>query len=1436
MEIKEFIESLKKRNFSLERENDTLILKSEKNVGQDEIQAIKKNEFVINYIKENKKRLIEFLSSSTEFYPDKKSKDISSIYRLSPLQEGMMFHSLYNRGSGVYIEQFSCDIIGLELDVMRKSWSHLLKWHSILRSSFYYAEFNVPVQCVHNEASLPIQEIDYRHLDSTEQEEKIKAHQISDSQKEFDFKVAPLMRIALFRLSDNKHRMLWTYHHILVDGWSMPILMEEFLTTYDSLAHGNEPKIRDEDRYEEYIRYIERTDKQAQEAYWQHYMHGVQNSTQLPFINQKHERNRAEGAFQSLSLRLDTNLTSKAERYVQKFRLTLNTLMQGVWSYLLSRYTGNPTVVYGVVVSGRPDDLHDIHNRVGLYINTLPTRIRITDQQTIAEWLQEIQSEQVSSRQYEHTSLQDIQRIIGIPGDFFDSLLVFENYPVSKLLTNSQWTLEVGNISIKDQTNYPLNLIISTAEEIDIRFLYNIDVLPEANVRRIREHFEYVFMQIVDSAEESVVKNIKLLTSFEEEQLLLKFNNTVVTYPAEKTVLDLFREQVAKNPQAAAVRFEEEQLTYLQLNEKSNQLAHYLRAKGVKEETLVPICLDRSLDMIVGILGILKAGGAYVPVDPEYPRERIKYMLEDTGAALILTNKQSLPKIPGKDLEIIDLESRWLEIDKQPTSDPQINLSSHNLAYVIYTSGSTGRPKGVLNQHSGLFNRLCWAQDFFSLTSQDSVLQKTTFCFDVSVWELIWPLLAGARLVLAKPGGHLDIGYLKSVIETQQITMVHFVPSMLSIFLSEIKPGDCQNLKKVLCSGEALKSSQVVMFNKMLPSTELHNLYGPTEAAIDVTYWSPSQDHQESDLVPIGRPLANTSIYILDMEDRLVPLGCIGEINIGGIQVARGYLNREELSAQKFVKDVFKEGSGDKMYRTGDLGRWLPDGNIEYLGRIDDQIKIRGFRVELEEIEAGIISQPGAGNAKIIVTGDESLVGKSLNAYIEINKDRLPLLSNYLQIIRNNQAKTSDLKILPNGLPILVSNFNEVNFLYEEIFRNLCYLQNGISLNENSCVIDIGANVGFFSVFLNILSENITVYSFEPIPEIYDQLVANRNLYKVNGKAFPLALLDKEQELEFEYYPGMSILSGIGNDRHLVMDVVRRYIEKSNSDDLVSQEIDALLETKLVSKKVTCQSKTLSQIISEENLQRIDLVKIDVENSEHLVIAGISDTDWDKIDSVIIEVHDVDRRLESLTNVLTSKGFELHVEKQSILSVGDILYNIYALKPGLKKALTSLGDNEKIRSNGWKQPGQFVNAIKEHLQTNLPEYMVPSTFTLMDHFPINQNGKLDKNKFPAPSVDALRNTEYTGPRNDVETKLVDIWKELLKKEQIGIGDDFFELGGHSLLAMKMVSYIERRLLLSIPIKLLFQLRTINDLGKYIATQQKGLNEDQTSSDFELIDV
>ncbi|HYC30038.1 MAG TPA: amino acid adenylation domain-containing protein, partial [Chitinophagaceae bacterium] len=709
-------------------------------------------------------------------------------------------------------------------------------------------------------------------------------------------------------------------------------------------------------------------------AYWQQKLADVA-PLQLPTDHIRPAVQSTRGAITAFSI--DKALAAQLHALSEQQGTTLFMTLLAAFNVLLHRYSGQEDICIGTPVAGRWQ--RETEELIGFFVNTVVLRTSMSSDISFTQLLRQVRTNALEAFEHQDAPFEKIVEAVVKERDLsrnplFQVMFVFQNRERLPELELGHLALDEQNV--EDSTSlFDLSMsIVETSQGLRLGIEYSTDLFEQRTIVKFGEHFTSLLQAIVHEPNQAI-GSINMLSEAEQHQLLHGFNDTAVPY-ADKTLVDLFEEQVQRTPLAVVVKFRDSQLTYKELDERTNQLAHYLRKREVKQESLVAICLDRSLEMIIGILGILKAGGAYVPIDPEYPQERIGYMLHDTGATVVLSSAACADRIAVKGTDIIELDTHWLLISNEPVTRPAIELMPSHLAYVIYTSGSTGRPKGVMNEHRGVVNRLCWTQDHFRLGSEDVVLQKTTFCFDVSVWELLWPLMAGAKLVFAEPGGHKDNTYLKAVIEQEGITVLHFVPSMLGVFLPDLAPGACGSLRKVLCSGEALNAWQANLFREKLPSASLHNLYGPTEAAVDVTCWDVPAGN--IDKVVIGKPIANTSIYILNSSDQLVPAGGIGEICIGGVQVARGYLNQAALTEEKFISDPFSNKPGARLYRTGDLGRWLSDGNIEYLGRIDDQVKIRGYRIELGEVEAALLQTRLVQQAVVIAkeaSGSNRLIG-----------------------------------------------------------------------------------------------------------------------------------------------------------------------------------------------------------------------------------------------------------------------------------------------------------------------------------------------------------------------------------------------------------------------------------------------------------------------------
>ncbi|MBO9733247.1 MAG: amino acid adenylation domain-containing protein, partial [Chitinophaga sp.] len=674
-----------------------------------------------------------------------------------------------------------------------------------------------------------------------------------------------------------------------------------------------------------------------------------------------------------LLYKLDKTVAGKVLSLCKGQELSVYIYMVTACCVLINKYTGAQYITICAPLFDKQQHPHAPHQQ-----QYLPLLCNINPEKTFKELLVSIGEVVLHAAGNQHYPLTGIYQELDIDEKRFDMMLSCDQ-------------LHGSHPKKKNESPFLIDLDIQNAE---ISFRVSCAVQTTFSIDGFITHLKAVITESLSHLSVPVA-TISLLSASERAFLLQERNDTFVDTGDDRTMADLFAESVARDAAATAVVCGGESLSYGELDKQSNRVARYLRKKGVMEDDLVAVCLDRSLDMIVSLLGIIKAGAAYVPVDPAYPSSRIDYILSDTKAKIVLSSYAYADNFRAhNDVEVLDMNNAavWLE---DCTDEPvETNLHPGHLAYVIYTSGSTGRPKGVMNEHRGVVNRLLWTQSYFGLTPADAVLQKTTYCFDVSVWELFWPLIAGCRLVFAAPGGQQDPYYLKQLIKSAQITTIHFVPSMLGVFCDSVDEGEVFPLRRVLCSGEALKSAHVKQFRDKLGDIGLHNLYGPTEAAIDVSCWTVPLLPALPAIVPIGKPVWNTSLYILDDQLNVLPAGASGELLIGGVQVARGYLNQPELSAAKFIDNPYAAG---RLYHTGDLARWLPDGNIEYLGRRDDQVKVRGFRVELGEVERMLQQAPGIKQAVVLVNNDAA-GSKILAGYIvtsdEFSKE---IVNGYLQ-------------------------------------------------------------------------------------------------------------------------------------------------------------------------------------------------------------------------------------------------------------------------------------------------------------------------------------------------------------------------------------------------------------------------------------------------------
>jgi amino acid adenylation domain-containing protein len=919
-------------------------------------------------------------------------KNIEDAYPLSPMQQGMLFHSLYAPASGVYVEQISFDVRGaLEVSAFAQAWQQLVARHPVLRTAFVWENLEKPLQVVGRQVKFPWEEQDWQGVSPIEQQERLETLLHADRKRGFELSKAPLMRLILIHLTEATYYFIWSHHHLLLDGWSAALLFTEFISYYKAFCQGQNLSLERPRPYRDYIAWLQQQDLSQAEVFWREMLKGFTAPTRL-WVDQVSSRlpNQEQG-YDKQKIKLSVATTAALQSLARQHQLTLNTLVQGAWALLLSCYSGEEDVVFGATVSGRPSALMNAESMVGLFINTLPVRVQVAPEKFLLPWLKKLQAQQVEARQYEYSPLIEVQGwsevARGVP--LFENIVVFMKYPVDTSLQERNGNLEIRRLdSIEriERTNYPLTVWVAVLSELSLEIVYDSHRFDSATITRMLGHLQTLLEGIVANPEQRL-EDLSLLTEAEQHQLLMEWNGTQTEYPHEKCIHQLFEAQVERTPDAVAVVFEDEQLTYRELNQRANQLAQRLQQLGVKPDVLVGICVERSLEMVVGLLGILKAGGAYVPLDPAYPQERLAFILEDAFVPVLLTQEKLVAALPEHKAKVVRLDADWKEIAKESARNPLSKATTEDLAYVIYTSGSTGQPKGVQIPHGALVNFLSAMRLTPGLTQEDILLSLTTLSFDIAVLELYLPLIVGARLVVVSREVAADGTCLLERLASSGATVMQATPATWRLLLVAGWQGSWS--LKILCGGEALDRK---LANQLLErGTELWNLYGPTET----TVWSAAYkvETQESafrrdGVVSIGRPIANTQFYILDQHRQPVPVGVPGELHIGGLGLARGYLNRPELTAEKFIPNPFNDDPASRLYKTGDLVRYRPDGTLEYLERIDHQVKIRGFRIELGEIEA-VLSQHPKVRASVVMVREDEPENKRLVAYAVLQPEQV---------------------------------------------------------------------------------------------------------------------------------------------------------------------------------------------------------------------------------------------------------------------------------------------------------------------------------------------------------------------------------------------------------------------------------------------------------------
>lgn len=944
-----------------------------------------------------------------------KRDQVQDMYYLSPMQEGMLFHTLHHQEKGFYVEQMDMNVKGtLRHDLLEKSMNIIVERYDIFRTVFLHEKVKRPVQVVLKNRPFQLDVVDIQDLSESEQLERIDRFKQKDQLRGFDLSKDLLMRASVFQTGPSSYRWIWSYHHILLDGWCFGLVVQELFAIYHALLHDIPYRLEPVKPYKEYIHWLEKQDKQASLEYWTQSLAGFEG--QSTFKEQRKQTNEHE--LGEIEWAMSKEETAALSELALQQNATLSSALQSAWSILLSRYQRSNDVLFGTVVSGRPADLAGVDRMVGLFINVIPRRIQLTDQMTFRSLLSETQQQSLAAEPHQYIPIYDIQAKAG-QQQLIDHIVVFENVPAAK--KDEQESLlgfTVEDMNVYEKSNYDLNLLASPGEQLQLKLAFNQRAFDPAFVRKLKDQLTLLIKEAIKHPDQSV-HTLTLVTKQEKQRMLEEWNAPELEHD-QLYLTKWFEHNVRKQPNAVALSAGDHTMTYAELNEQANRLARHLQKNGVGHQTVTAILAERTPELIVSLLAVLKAGATYVPIDPDYPESRIQYMLKDSGATHLLTHSSFISQTRSLAFDGTYLFADDQEILLMSSENLPLEAGLDDTAYIMYTSGTTGQPKGIMTTHSNIA-RVVKNTNYLTILETDTLLSLSNSVFDGFTFDVYGALLNGAKLVLPQKETILDMGKLTELIKGEHISVM-FVPTALFHLLVDEGTDWMRGVRKVLFGGERASVQHVRKAFDVMGKGRLLNVYGPTESTVFATYYPIDEAIPlEAHSIPIGKPLNQTGAYILSEHRQLQPIGLVGELCLSGKGLAKGYLNRPDLTKQVFIPHPF--ASGERLYRTGDLAYFREDGLIEYAGRVDDQVKIRGHRIELTEIEANLLMHPGVKQAVLLADHDETNHTRLL-AYITCDdawkgklddiksrlKERLPAY-----MLPHELIELENLPLTPNG-------------------------------------------------------------------------------------------------------------------------------------------------------------------------------------------------------------------------------------------------------------------------------------------------------------------------------------------------------------------------------------------------------------------------------------
>ncbi len=1337
------------------------------------------------------------------------NRSIKDTYPLSPMQQGMLFHTLSSPATDVYVQQLSCRLHGaLDPDAFRSAWEQVMRRHAVLRTAFAWRGLPEPLQVVGEQVRLPLEILDWREAPG----------QLSDlcnveRLAGFDLGRAPLMRIKLVRLTDDEQQLVWTWHHIILDAWSVPLLMEEVFSSYE----GQTPE--PSRPYKDFVAWQRSRDLGAAERFWRAHLEGFHEPTPLGIDT---AQNAPGYALEFLELPPEE--VDSLRDAARRSRLTVNTFLQGAWALLLSRYGGATDVLFGAAVAGRPPELDGVERMVGLLINTLPVRVRIRPEQRVGEWLESLQQAQAETRRYELAPLMEVQGWSPVPRgtQLFESLLVFENVPLN-VDRFRQGPLQLGDFDFVERANFPLTVMMDVRTRARLGVGYDTSRFERAVMLRMLGHLRALLAGMAADRERPL-SELDCVTTAERQQLLgvwsrgpWRVSDTGLSIPAR------FEAQAARTPDAPAATFAaadgDVTLSYRELSARAELCAQSLRARGVRPGDRVAICLEASMERLVAILGVMKAGAAYVPMEPSMPAARLQDMIEDCEPRLVIR----------------DAVEPW-----NGATEPLPEIDADGLAYIIYTSGSTGRPKGVCVTHRSLGHLVDAQLQAFHIDRESRVLQFASLSFDASVSEIFTTLLSGACLYMAPRQVLVPSRELIALMQRWGITTVTFPPSVLSRLPASELPSLCT----LVSAGESCSADLVARWAQ---GRRFLNAYGPTEVTVCAT----AGEVREGD-PSIGRAIGEARVYVLDAQLRPVPVGVAGELFVGGPGVARGYWKRPELTAASFLDDPFSGVPGARMYHTGDIVRFLENGELEFIGRRDEQVKVRGFRIEIGEIESVLRADPAVREAAVVVKDDR------LVAYVaprDAKQEWWPSIAEYFVYDElAYHAMTSDER------------------------RNDSYRAAIGEKVRDKIVLEVGTGPEALLSRFCAAAGARRIYAIEMLPDSYEKACRRvrehgleDRIEVILGDATRVELPERADVCVSEIVGAIGGCEGAA----AIMNGVRRHLTEGAEmiplrsttlcapvqlpdallEDLSFHELPARYVERIFAEvghafdvrlcvKGLDRSHLLAQPRVFEDLDfsrpldpevrhetthsiersgRVDgfLVwltldtgagaRIDILENEHcwlpvffpLFESGVDVSEGDRIEATSGAILSDDRLHPDyfLEGVLHRRDLE------------PLPFRHFSVRQG--RAFRSSPLYDRMFANGIPRRVRFdLHELKQRLRERLPEHMLPDTFQQLDRLPLTSSGKLDRRALPAVEARARPASarSVTPPRNGDETIIAGIWRKLLRIDDVGLQTNFFDHGGHSLLLLRVQDHLKEETGIDVSVTDLFKYSTVETLA------------------------